>query len=70
VHLAFLAGGVYFAHHPAIFIGLFLFFLGYTKAYERHQSPLILKQGLLVGFFLAGLVLLGGMQQWWLQPLV
>jgi Na+/H+ antiporter NhaD/arsenite permease-like protein len=23
-----------------------------------------------VGFFLAGLVVLGGMQQWWLQPLV
>ncbi|MEC5164112.1 putative Na+/H+ antiporter [Janthinobacterium sp. CG_S6] len=70
VHLAFLAGVVYFAHHPVVFIGLFLFFLGYTKAYEHHQSPLILKEGLLVGFFLAGLVLLGGMQQWWLQPLV
>ncbi len=25
---------------------------------------------MLVGFFLAGLVVLGGMQQWWLQPLV
>jgi Na+/H+ antiporter NhaD/arsenite permease-like protein len=23
-----------------------------------------------VGFFLAGLVVLGGMQQWWLQPIV
>jgi hypothetical protein len=29
-----------------------------------------LKEGLLVGFFLAGLVVLGGMQQWWLQPIV
>jgi predicted cation transporter len=27
-----------------------------------------LREGLLVGFFLAGLVVLGGMQQWWLQP--
>ncbi len=70
VHLTFLAGVVAFAHHPVIFMGLFLFFLGYTKAYDRHQSPLILKEGLLVGFFLSGLVLLGGMQQWWLQPLV
>jgi hypothetical protein len=70
VHLLLLAGVVMFAHHPTIFIGLFLFFLGFTKAYERFQSPLILKEGLLVGFFLAGLVVLGGMQQWWLQPVV
>lgn len=70
IHLAFLAGVVVFAHHPVIFLGLFLFFLGYTQAYERFQNPLILKEGLLVGFFLAGLVVLGGMQQWWLQPIV
>jgi hypothetical protein len=70
VHLGFLAGAVVFAHHPVVFIGLFLFFIGYTEAYKRHQSPLILKEGLLVGFFLAGLVVLGGMQQWWLQPIV
>jgi hypothetical protein len=70
IHLVFLAGIVGFAHHPVVFLGLFLFFLGYTQAYERYQSPLILKQGLLVGFFLAGLVVLGGMQQWWLQPIV
>ncbi|MFL6656789.1 MAG: putative Na+/H+ antiporter [Massilia sp.] len=70
IHLAFLAAVVGFAHHPVIFVGLFLFFLGFTKAYEQFQNPLILKEGLLVGFFLAGLVVLGGMQQWWLQPLV
>jgi len=70
VHLLLLAGVVLAAHHPVLFIGLFLFFLGYTQAYPKHQSPLILKEGLLVGFFLAGLVVLGGMQQWWLQPLV
>jgi len=70
VHVAFLAGVVVLAHHPVLFLGLFLFFLGYTQAYARFQTPLILKEGLLVGFFLAGLVVLGGMQQWWLQPLV
>lgn len=70
VHLVFLAAVVMFAHHPVVFIGLFLFFLGFTKAYEQYQNPLILKEGLLVGFFLAGLVVLGGMQQWWLQPIV
>lgn len=70
IHLAFLAAVVTLAHHPVLFLGLFLLFLGYTQAYERYQNPLILKEGLLVGFFLAGLVVLGGMQQWWLQPIV
>ena len=70
IHLAFLVGVVVFAHHPVVFMGLFLFFLGYTTAYARHQSPLILREGLLVAFFLAGLVVLGGLQQWWLQPLL
>ena len=70
IHLAFLAAVVIFAHHPAMFMGLFLFFLGVAQAYERHQDRLILREGLLVAFFLAGLVVLGGQQQWWLQPLL
>jgi hypothetical protein len=70
VHLAFLAGVVVFAHHPVAFLGLFLMFLGFTQAYARYQNTLIIKEALLVGFFLAGLVVLGGMQQWWLQPIV
>ncbi|MBC7988039.1 MAG: putative Na+/H+ antiporter [Luteimonas sp.] len=70
LHFLFLAGVVTFAHHPVIFLGLFLLFLGFAQAYERYQSELILKEALLVGFFLAGLVVLGGMQQWWLQPIV
>ena len=70
IHLLVLGGVVAMAHHPVLFLGLFLFFLGYTQAYARYQNPLILKEGLLVGFFLAGLVVLGGLQQWWLQPIV
>lgn len=70
IHLLFLGSVVVFAHHPVVFLGIFLFFLGYTQAYAQYQSALILKEGLLVGFFLAGLVVLGGMQQWWLQPIV
>lgn len=70
IHMAFLAGVVVLAHHPVAFLGVFLLFMGYTQAYERHQSPLIIKEALLVAFFLAGLVVLGGMQQWWLQPIV
>ena len=67
-HLFFLIGVVFFAHHPAVFMALFLFFLGFSSAYKKFQNPLILKQALLVAFFLAGLVVLGGVQQWWLEP--
>ncbi len=70
VHVLLLAGVVVLAHHPVAFLGLFLMFLGFSQAYERYQSPLILKEALLVAFFLAGLVVLGGMQAWWLQPIV
>lgn len=70
VHLLFLVGVVVFAHHPPVFMGLFLFFLGVSHAYEHHQDRLILREGLLVAFFLAGLVVLGGQQQWWLQPVL
>lgn len=70
VHLLFLLGVVVFAHHPSVFMGLFLFFLGFAAAYERHQNPLILREALLVAFFLAGLVVLGGLQQWWLEPIL
>ena len=70
MHLLFLLGVVVFAHDPIIFMWLLLFFIGYTTAYPKHQSPLILKEALLVGFFLAGLVVLGGLQGWWLQPIL
>jgi hypothetical protein len=70
VHLTFLAIVVVFAHHPAVFMGVFLFFLGVASAYQRHQNPLILREALLVAFFLAGLVVLGGLQAWWLQPIL
>ncbi len=70
VHLGFLAAVVLTAHHRVVFFALFLFFLGFTSAYARYQRPLLIKEALLVAFFLAGLVVLGGMQDWWLQPLV
>lgn len=69
-HLTLLAMVVVFAHHPAIFLGILLLFLGIAQAYERYQDRLILREALLVAFFLAGLVVLGGQQQWWLQPML
>ena len=70
MHLLFLFGIVMFAHDPIMFMWVLLFFIGYTTAYPTHQNPLILKEALLVGFFLAGLVVLGSLQGWWLQPIL
>jgi Putative Na+/H+ antiporter len=70
LHILFLVGIVVFAHHPAAFVAVFLLFMGVATAYPAHQDRLILREGLLVAFFLGGLVVLGGMQQWWLQPVL
>lgn len=70
VQLGFLVITVYFAHYPALFIGGFLFFLAFSQATAHHQGPLDLKPPLLVGFFLAGLVVHGGLQGWWIEPVL
>lgn len=70
IHLIFLGGVVYFAHHPVVFMAIFLLFLGLADAYKQFHDRLILREGLMVSLFLAGLVVLGGLQKWWLQPLL
>jgi hypothetical protein len=70
VHLAFMAWTVFTAHYPALFLGGFLFFLGFAKATAPYQSRIELKTPLLVGFFLAGLVIHGGLQGWWIAPVL
>jgi hypothetical protein len=70
VHLVFLLGVVVFNHHPIVFLAFFLFFVGFAEAYRQYQSRLIVREALMVGFFLAGLVVIGGQQKWWLQPLL
>ncbi|NMG35455.1 hypothetical protein GRF61_13475 [Azoarcus sp. TTM-91] len=70
LHVLFLVGIVYFAHHPTVFVGLFLLFLGVAEGYKHYHDRLMLREGLMVGFFLAGLVTLGAQQQWWLQDVL
>ncbi len=71
IHFLFLAGIVYFSHHPAIFVPLLLFFLGLAGAYPQFQNKMMmLRESMLVAFFLGGLVVLGGMQAWWLQQIL
>ena len=70
LHLAALAAIAMVMHHPVVFMGVFLYFLGLTVVTRQYQDELQLKGSLLVAFFLAGLVVLGGPQRWWLEPLI
>lgn len=70
MHMLFLGAVVGFAHHPDVFFGVFMLFLGLVTATREYQDPLKLREGLLVGFFLAGLVTLGSLQAYWLKPLI
>lgn len=69
-HVLTLGMVVVFAHHPDVLLGVLVLFLGLTSATHRHQDDLKLREGLLVGFFLAGLITLGSLQTYWLQPLL
>jgi hypothetical protein len=70
VQILFMAFIVLVAHYPALFIGAFLFFLAFAQATAHHQKKIDLRPPLLVGFFLAGLVVHGGLQSWWLEPVL
>jgi hypothetical protein len=70
VQVAFMAFVVRVAGYPALFIGAFLFFLAFAQATAHYQKKLDLRSPLLVGFFLCGLVVHGGLQSWWLEPVL
>lgn len=70
VHIGFMAWTVFNSHYPALFVGGFLIFLGFARATAEYQSQLDIKTPLLVGFFLAGLVIHGGLQGWWIGPVL
>jgi len=70
VHIAFLIWTVLTSHYAALFLAGFLFFLGFARATGAYQSRIDLRAPLLVGFFLAGLVIHGTLQGWWIAPIL
>jgi hypothetical protein len=69
-HLLFLGWTVVVAHYPVLVIGGFLFFVAFVDVTMDYQSELQVRPSILVGFFLAGLVIHGGLQQWWIAPVL
>ena len=70
VHILLMIWTVRFAHYPPLFIAGFLCFLGFVESTRHHQNRTNLKPALLVGFFLSGLVIHGGLQKWWIAPIL
>lgn len=70
LHLTVLVLVVVWVREPLAFMALGLGFVGLVRCFPRHQDPLLLRQALGVAGFLAGLVVLGGWQRWWLEPLL
>jgi len=70
VHILFVIWTVFTAHHAALVILGFLFFLAFVEATDRHQGVMRLRGPMLVGFFLASLVIHGGCQKWWIAPVL
>ena len=69
-HIGFIVWTVLMSHYPPLVIAGFLFFLAFTEGTERHQHEVRLRGPLLVGFFLAALIVHGGCQQWWIAPVL
>jgi len=70
VHMLFMAWIVFVSHYPAIFIASFLFFVGFHQATRAHQYAIRLARPMLIGLFLAGLIIHGGLQGWWVVNLL
>jgi hypothetical protein len=69
-HVLFMVWAIVNAHHPPLFILGMLFFLGYAEVTRYYQNRVDLKPAMLVGFFLVGLVIHGGVQGWWIAPIL
>lgn len=69
-HILFMILMVSVAHYPAVFIAFFLFFIGFHQATRPHQYAIRIARPLMVGLFLAGLMIHGGLQGWWVVSML
>jgi hypothetical protein len=70
IHVIFMSWVIWNAHHPELFIPGLLFFLGFTVVTSPYQNRIDLIPPMLVGFFLGALVVHGGVQGWWIAPVL
>jgi hypothetical protein len=69
-HVIFMFWTVVNSHYPTLLVGGFLFFLAFCEITKEHQDKIQFRAPLLVGCFLAGLIIHGGLQQWWIDAIL
>lgn len=70
IHVLFLLWTIINAHDMALYLAGFLFYLGFYQITAFYQNRLDFRGPLLVGFFLAGLIIHGTLQAWWIAPIL
>ncbi len=70
MHLLFMGWTIVNSHNTPLFMLGLLFFLGFAQISAPYQNRINLQSPILVGFFLAGLVIHGGLQGWWIAPVL
>ncbi|MCH9634020.1 MAG: hypothetical protein S4CHLAM7_07560 [Chlamydiae bacterium] len=70
MHILFLVGVVFFEHYSVVLVGILFLFVAFHRATTPFQDHLNLRGPILVGSFLAGLVVHGSLQGWWIEPII
>lgn len=70
IHYGFIVWTVFNSHHPVLFLGGYLILIGFVLATVPYQNSINVRSPLLIGMFLAGLIIHGGLQGWWIVPLL
>ena len=70
VHIVFMVWTIVNAHYPALFVPGLLFYLAFAQVTSPYQNTINLKPPLLVGFFIGGILIHGGLQGWWIEPVL
>lgn len=69
-NLLFLLLSILYHSYVSFLVFLFALFIGWFNVTKGYQKDLKIRESFLVGFFLAGIVILGSLQRWWLEPFV
>lgn len=69
-HIFFVMIVVMTSHHAVFFVLIYFLYLAFFSITHSYQDDHSIKSALMVGLFLAGLIILGDYQKWWLQWLL
>ena len=69
-HIGFLAAAVLSMHYPVLLIFILMTFIAFCDVTSAYSQKLRYKSPILVAVFLSALVAHGGLQGWWIEPLL